>query len=213
MDSCLPLYWNALHVYAAQGDSEAVQCLLGGTMSTRPDIREMTLVRRRFPPDVPGHYGDTALHLAAANGHVSVVELLLEHRADHSIQNQYGQTPLFFASAHGHADVASCLIVAGADMHRKTNDGLNSLDVAANSECRFLFRALEVAEDEEEVAKKKATQERLKLVLLCWSKAGMVNGFRTWRAFALLPQSQVGRLLEDMNAYAAARLYDDCQGT
>ncbi len=212
MDSFIPLEWNALTVFAAKGDLEAVTCLLDGTISSRADLREMTLVRKRFPADAVGLYGDTALHLAAANGHLSIVETLLAHGADPSRQNDLGHTPLFFASANGEAEVVSRLIAAGADMRRLSCDGRSARDVAANAECRFLFRALETADDEAAVARAAAARERLQLVLLRWSKAGMVNGFRTWRAFALIPQVRMARLLHDMRTFAMERIYDESHG-
>jgi hypothetical protein len=212
MDSFIPLEWNALTVFAAKGDLEAVTCLLDGTISSRADLREMTLVRKRFPADAVGLYGDTALHLAAANGHLSIVETLLAHGADPSRQNDLGHTPLFFASANGEAEVVSRLIAAGADMRRLSCDGRSARDVAANAECRFLFRALETADDEAAVARAAAARARLQLVLLRWSKAAMVNGFRTWRAFALVPQIRMARVLDDMRTFAMERTYDEAHG-
>lgn len=212
MDSFIPLEWNALSVFAAKGDLEAVTCLLDGTISSRADLREMTLVRRRFPADAVGLYGDTALHLAASNGHLPVVDVLLAHGADPSKQNDLGQTPLFCASSEGEAEVVSRLIAAGADMHRLSCDGNSARDVAATDECRFLFRALETADDEEAVARAAAARARLQLVLLRWAKAGMVNSFRSWRAFALVPQNRLARLLEDMDNFGAERVYDDTHG-
>lgn len=51
---------------------QAVRCLLECQVSSRANIREMTLVRKRIPPDSKGLYGDTSLHLSAMNGHVEV---------------------------------------------------------------------------------------------------------------------------------------------
>eukprot|EP00961_Rhodomonas_salina_P059309 796829-Rhodomonas_salina.1 len=88
MTSLTPLEWNALNCFAARGDMEvslrsacspspvlsshAVRCLLECQVSSRANIREMTLVRKRIPPDSKGLYGDTSLHLSAMNGHVEV---------------------------------------------------------------------------------------------------------------------------------------------
>ena len=103
----LPLDWNALICYAAKGDLEAVTCLIEGQVSGRADIREMTILRKRFPPDMLGLYGDTPLHAAASSGHLEVVDYLLKSQADPSAQNDMGQTPLVCAAMHGHDNVIS----------------------------------------------------------------------------------------------------------
>ena len=87
----LPLDWNALICFAAKGDLEAVSCLVEGQASGRADIREMTMQRKRFAPDMLGLYGDTPLHAAASNGHVDVIDYLLNASANPSAQNDMGQ--------------------------------------------------------------------------------------------------------------------------
>lgn len=44
-------------------------------------------------------YGDTALHYAAANGHLELIEQLLLHGADQTLQDKEGQTPRDVAMA------------------------------------------------------------------------------------------------------------------
>lgn len=44
----------------------------------------------------PHHH--TALHLAALEGHGSIIELLLERNADPNIENNFGQVPIHFAA-------------------------------------------------------------------------------------------------------------------
>ena len=57
--------------------------------------------------------GRTPLHLAAAGGHASTVELLLHNNADPSARDTAGRTPLGLAEAAGHADVAALLRAGG----------------------------------------------------------------------------------------------------
>ena len=41
--------------------------------------REMTIVRKKIPPDTKGLYGDSALHAACSNGHVEVGQHCAHH--------------------------------------------------------------------------------------------------------------------------------------
>lgn len=57
---------------------------------------------------------DTALHLAAAHGHLEVVLLLLKNKADINLLNEHGNTPLHYACFWGYRQIAEDLINAGA---------------------------------------------------------------------------------------------------
>jgi ankyrin repeat protein len=57
--------------------------------------------------DTPEQF--TALMFAAAEGHVKVVRLLLEHGADPSLKDADGDTAESFATQKGHPDVVEIL--------------------------------------------------------------------------------------------------------
>ncbi|CCJ28454.1 unnamed protein product [Pneumocystis jirovecii] len=68
--------------------------------------------------------GNTALHMASANGHLNIVQFLLsqlpETNDKHkyiSIQNERGNTPLHWASVNGHLEIVSELVKGGANLH------------------------------------------------------------------------------------------------
>ncbi|KAI9187865.1 ankyrin repeat-containing protein [Blastocladiella emersonii ATCC 22665] len=62
--------------------------------------------------------GNTALHMASANGHSDIVAYLLEHLLAAHIDavNAQGNTPLHWCALNGHVEVAQLLIKAGADL-------------------------------------------------------------------------------------------------
>lgn len=67
----------------------------------------------------------TALHWAALNGHLAIVESLLAHGATSSKDKIYGFTPLMLAARQGHARMVELLIghnndVDATDIHGET---------------------------------------------------------------------------------------------
>jgi ankyrin repeat protein len=70
-------------------------------------------------------YGRTALHLAAMNGHLEIVKLLLEHGADVNAKTKegYGYTALHSAASNGHLEIVKLLLEHGADVNAKTKYG------------------------------------------------------------------------------------------
>jgi ankyrin repeat protein len=68
--------------------------------------------------------GQTALMWAAAEGHATVVQALIDADADFHIAAPSGFSPLMFAVREGHADVVRVLLKAGADVNETiTNEG------------------------------------------------------------------------------------------
>ncbi|KAK7873727.1 hypothetical protein R5R35_013259 [Gryllus longicercus] len=75
--------------------------------------------------------GDTALHLAASNGHVKAVMVLVGAVVKVDAPGHRLRTPLHCAAAHGHLAVAQRLLLAGAQVDAKDADGHTPLGLAA----------------------------------------------------------------------------------
>ena len=75
----------------------------------------------------------TALHIAAREGHLEVVRLLLQAGADKDASNGDGLTALHFAARPGHSEVVRLLLEAGADKDAATTHGVTvtALHIAA----------------------------------------------------------------------------------
>lgn len=86
---------------------------------------------RGGPVDQRDAAGRTLLHTAAHQGDASLVQLLLEAQALHSLQDCGGQTPLHLAARQGHAEVVATLLSHGADPDLADGDGWTALRSAA----------------------------------------------------------------------------------
>ncbi|KFO62919.1 Ankyrin repeat and death domain-containing protein 1B, partial [Corvus brachyrhynchos] len=74
--------------------------------------------------------GNTALHLAAKNGHSEVVEILLEQWEEINDLNQNEETPFYLAVEGGHEKCAELLLEAGSDINVLTQNNTSALQVA-----------------------------------------------------------------------------------
>lgn len=83
-------------------------------------ILEM-LVRRRF--DLNAQItGCSALHMASAEGHQSIVKILLDHGAHVDLQDYLGEHSLLRASMNGHVPVVRTLLENGADVNAQSGE-------------------------------------------------------------------------------------------
>uniref|UniRef100_A0A671WG92 Glutamic--pyruvic transaminase n=1 Tax=Sparus aurata TaxID=8175 RepID=A0A671WG92_SPAAU len=80
--------------------------------------------------------GATLLHIASANGYISVAELLLEHRAQVEVKDCDGWTPLHAASCWGQIQMVELLVAHGASLNSKSILEETPLDVCMDEEVR-----------------------------------------------------------------------------
>ncbi|XP_050235914.1 ankyrin repeat-containing protein P16F5.05c [Mercurialis annua] len=66
--------------------------------------------------DSKDSFGRTALHMAAANGHLTIVEYLISQEVDLNASNEENNTPLHWACLNGRVEVVKKLILAGASL-------------------------------------------------------------------------------------------------
>jgi hypothetical protein len=74
--------------------------------------------------------GWAPLHYAATNGHLEVMNLLLEENAYIDAASPNGTTPLMMAAHYGTESAVKLLLEAGADPLLKNTQGLSALDFA-----------------------------------------------------------------------------------
>mmetsp|Transcript_39056 Transcript_39056/g.72741 ORF Transcript_39056/g.72741 Transcript_39056/m.72741 type:complete len:219 (-) Transcript_39056:166-822(-) len=71
---------------------------------------------------------NSPLNLAARGGHLHVMQLLLERRADPNSRNDFKETPLLCAANRARGNVCEFLLRARADVHAMDENGDNALD-------------------------------------------------------------------------------------
>jgi hypothetical protein len=94
-----------------RGDSEGVKGVLSGQTLSWQVLGE-------------------ALHVAAARGHVRVVDLLLRHGAKVGLQDINGRTALHHAARHLHNEVADLFVEHGASTSIEDMSGSTPIDLA-----------------------------------------------------------------------------------
>lgn len=95
------------------------------------DVGEPQLISEEGPQEVEDYDDTDALVMAAMQGNVEAVEVLLETGVDVNHKDSIGVCPLHWAAFCGHSDVARRLLLAKADLHIKDREGRTPLHVAS----------------------------------------------------------------------------------
>ncbi len=117
----------------------------GGDLST---VKEMLALGA--DPNAMGPLS-AALHCAAFEGHLDVVQYLLQHKADPDLTDTRGFHALQLAASKGRDAVARALIAGGADLEARTKHGGTALHVAVASNFPSMVQLLLDAGADKEV--------------------------------------------------------------
>jgi ankyrin repeat protein len=75
----------------------------------------------------------TTVHLAVANNHLSMVELLLENHGNPETYDENHRTPLLDAVARGYSRIVDLLLKHGVDINARDQEQRTTLHLAAES--------------------------------------------------------------------------------
>merc|ERR1711972_880631 len=96
------------------------------------------------------------LSVAACNGHMGVLKILVDSKADLNMSKQDGSTPLLIAACNGKAEVVRFLCEARAEVNKTSTQGLTPLRAATMQgheeikECLIAAGAVMDPDDSEE---------------------------------------------------------------
>jgi len=133
-----------LSIAAQEGYLEVVKLLLekgaaieaktnyrGAPVSTAAFYSNPAIVKVLAVKGTVEAIGATPLYIAAKEGHLAVVKLLLEKGAAIEAKAEDGCTPISTAAFNGHADVVKLLLERGAAVEGKHKDRVTPLAMAA----------------------------------------------------------------------------------
>ena len=102
---------------------------LPGDLLLQPQFKSFHLPNVSLSKE--NHGGMTALMFASFEGHVDIVQILLQAKANPDLQNETGATALLLASMKGHLDIVQQLLECGANPNI-SRDGVTPLYAAVN---------------------------------------------------------------------------------
>ena len=70
--------------------------------------------------------------IAAYQGHIKIIELLIANGADIDLKNNNGDNPLILAAYQGHTVIVKVLIANGANVNTKNNNGDTPFVISAH---------------------------------------------------------------------------------
>lgn len=85
---------------------------------------------------------ETLLHVAAANGHLAIMEYLISQGAKIDVKDKKGRTPLHRAAEKGHDDAVKVLLRCGAYMYSLDTEGKTPLHLAAQNNHSHILKML-----------------------------------------------------------------------
>lgn len=108
-----------------------------------PTARARLLLRHGARVDVKaGPYKLTALHLAAVQGDVARIKLLLDAGLGVDVRDTYDRTPLLVAVENNRLEAARALLARGANVNAVTKTGWNALAIANKSAQTAMIKLL-----------------------------------------------------------------------
>ncbi|XP_002931656.2 ankyrin-3 [Xenopus tropicalis] len=109
---------------------------------TKGDLSILRNILRDTDINAVNPSGETLLHIAAASGHVAVIEYLINKGAKIDCKDIKHRTPLHRAAENGHGEAVKVLLRAGAFIYSLDDDSLTPLHLAAENNHQNVVKIL-----------------------------------------------------------------------
>ncbi|KAH9527412.1 Palmitoyltransferase zdhhc13 [Dermatophagoides farinae] len=110
-----------------QRDHENVTLLHWSAINNRLDLVNYFISKGAIVDAIGGDLQSTALHWATRQGHLPMVVLLMQHRADPSLLDGDGYNALHLAAQFGHTSIVAYFIAKGQDIDAPDTNGMTAL--------------------------------------------------------------------------------------
>jgi Tfp pilus assembly protein PilF len=162
-------------------------------VSAGPAIQNMVkeLMKLGVPLDTRDNYGDSGLTLAAHDGNLRSVLLLIGYGANVEVAHLSGQTAVSQAASQGHPGVVKALVARGAKVNSRDRDGRTPLYFAAQNGNKEMVNTL--------------------VSFKANVNIGMTNGYTPLMSASFRGDEDMVRFLLDLGADPALRTADTQQ--
>ncbi|XP_062515779.1 ankyrin repeat and KH domain-containing protein 1-like [Corticium candelabrum] len=123
--------YTALVLSALEGSQDIVDLLL--------NVKDINVMKKERL------FGKTAIHCAAGNGHVTILERLLCCSVPVDINDKDGRTPLWWAACRGRVCCADVLLKHGASPQHESKSKGSPLEIAKKEVCSDVVEMMEEA--------------------------------------------------------------------
>ena len=118
----LLIAYGGLDAHAKPSSETARQFIYAVFLANVPRVNAMLRDNSKLVQERYAH-GDTALHHAARNGDLEIVEQLVGSGADVNVTSDHAHFPLYCAAGHGHVETTLYIVEHGADLQARLGDG------------------------------------------------------------------------------------------
>ncbi|KAJ6662578.1 hypothetical protein lerEdw1_011715 [Lerista edwardsae] len=106
------------------------------------NISDLKKILKESDVNAVNSSNESLLHIAAALGHMEVIDYLISKGAKLDIKDKKGRTPLHRAAEKGHVNAVKVLLQAGASMYNLDQEGKTPLHLASQNQHTDVLRSI-----------------------------------------------------------------------